>query len=483
MRCRWSSRGCGAQGRVVRVEDPVDGAVALGMDTDLPAGAVGAGDGRPEVVLRRPVQRPGELAVGPVGRGERRGAAGQCAVGVELHRPDRQPVVTEPPGQPDRLVLVELRRDRHRRDPDTEQASFARGPVAGELAPGDLRVHDRGDAGRERRPAATVDVGHDLLERRVVVEPRAVVADVHRRRDDELLRGVEAVAGQAALLVADEVTALWIGDVVGQAPPLEAEAVGQGVVTAHVLDQHRMDACRLVEVPARREAAVAEQLRVHADGADPLAVGRPFGGLGDPRDEVVDGRHAGIPRVDRGQLRAGEGEVVMGVDETRQDGPASDVDGSRVGWSRCTQRGLAADRDDPIADDGHAAAERRLARPGREHASVEQDQSVHRPHLRTGPRANHVHCSRLDCGLRCIRPDEGARHGADAARKPRHGPKKEVRACIDGQRSSLASRSSRSWPVAPAVERHHPPHRSRRPAPPVAPRGSRRRATRPDRTA
>ena len=178
----------------------------------------------------------------------------------------------------------------------------------------------------------------DLLERGVVVEPRAVVADVDRRRDHELLRGVEAVAGQPAALVADEVAALRIGDVVGEAARLQPEAVGQGVMAAHVLDEHRVDAGRLVEVPARRQPAVAEHLRVHADGPDPLAVRRPLGGLGDPRDEVRDGRHAGIPHVDGRELRAREREMVMGVDEARagSTGPPTSIRGRRAGRPRST---------------------------------------------------------------------------------------------------------------------------------------------------
>ena len=119
------------------------------------------------------------------------------------------------------------------------------------------------------------------------MEPRAVVPDVDRRRDDELLGGVEAVARQPAPLVADEVAALRIGGFVADAPLLQPEAVGERVMAAHVLDEHRMDPRRLVEVPARRQPAVAEHLRVHPDRPDPLAVGRPLGGLCDPADEVA----------------------------------------------------------------------------------------------------------------------------------------------------------------------------------------------------
>ena len=44
--------GMGLERRRIRVEDPVDGAVPLGVDADLPAEGVRADDGRPEVTLR-----------------------------------------------------------------------------------------------------------------------------------------------------------------------------------------------------------------------------------------------------------------------------------------------------------------------------------------------------------------------------------------------------------------------------------------------
>ena len=208
--------GMCAQRRLVRVEHPVDGPVALGVDADLPARRVRSGDRLPEVLLRTPVQGAGELALGSVRRRERRGAAGQGAIGVELHRSDRQPVVTEPTGETERLERVELRRDRHRREADAEEPAFAGDAVAVQLSPRDLRIDDRGDARGERCAHPAIDVGDDLLERRVVMEARSVVADVDRGRDDELLRRVEAVAGQAAAIVADEAPALRVGDRVVQ---------------------------------------------------------------------------------------------------------------------------------------------------------------------------------------------------------------------------------------------------------------------------
>ena len=207
-----------------------------------------------------------------------------------------------------------------------------------------------------------------------------MVSDVDRRRHDELLRGIEAVARQPAALVADEAAALRIVHVVAQAPLLQPEGVGQGVVAAHVLDEHRMDPRRLVEVPARRQPPVDERLRVHADGADPPAVGRPLGGFGDSADEVPDRRHARIAHVDGGELGAGEGEVVMSIDEAGHDRAAGNVNSPAVRWGGGQGGVVIADGDDPVADDRDRARERELPGTGREHPPVDEHQPVVRMH-------------------------------------------------------------------------------------------------------
>ena len=154
-------------------------------------------------------------------------------------------------------------------------------------------------------------------------------------------------------------------------------------MAAHVLDEHRMDPRRLVEVPAGRLVAVPEHLRVHADGADPLSVGCPLGGLGDARHQVRDGRHAGVAHVDRGELSTREREMVMRVHEPRQDGAPANVDQPGVVRSGGTGRVVVADGRDPVAHDSDPTAERRFSGPCREHPTVEQDEPAHRDHLRT----------------------------------------------------------------------------------------------------
>ena len=171
-----------------------------------------------------------------------------------------------------------------------------------------------------------------------------MVADVDARRDDQLLRGIQAIAGQAAAVVADEAAALRIGGVVVQAALLQPEAVRQRVVAAHVLDQDRMDARRLVEVPAGRKPAVGEHLRVHPDGADPVPSGVRSAASAIRATRSAIERDARVARIDRGQLGAGEREVVMRVDEARQDGAALDIDRAGVRWRGGPRRGVAADR-------------------------------------------------------------------------------------------------------------------------------------------
>ena len=55
------------EGRVVGIEYPVDGPVALGVDADLPAGRMSATDRVAKRVLRRPAASPRTSGVRAVG--------------------------------------------------------------------------------------------------------------------------------------------------------------------------------------------------------------------------------------------------------------------------------------------------------------------------------------------------------------------------------------------------------------------------------
>ena len=120
-----------------------------------------------------------------------------------------------------------------------------------------------------------------------------MVADVDPGRHDQLLGGIKAIAGQPAIIVADEVAAFRIGRAVVQPTRLQTGAVRERVVAAHVLDQHRVDPRRLVEIPARGEAAVREHLRVHPDRADPCAIRRALRRFGDAGHQIRDGATPG----------------------------------------------------------------------------------------------------------------------------------------------------------------------------------------------
>ena len=143
---------------LVRVEDPVDRAVALGVDADLPAGGMRPSDRRPEGVLGLPVQGARELAIAPVRRREGGRPTRQRPIRVELHRTDPESVVPERPRQPEGFVGIELRGDRHGRHTDTEQAPAARLAVRVQLAPSHLGVDDRRDPRGEIRANPALDV-------------------------------------------------------------------------------------------------------------------------------------------------------------------------------------------------------------------------------------------------------------------------------------------------------------------------------------
>ena len=66
----------------------------------------------------------------------------------------------------------------------------------------------------------------------------------------------------------------------------------------------------------------------------------------------------GIANVDRGELGAGEGQVVMGIDEAGQDRPAGDVDSQAVRRGGGEHGVIVADGDDPVARDRDPARER-----------------------------------------------------------------------------------------------------------------------------
>ena len=267
-----------------------------------------------------------------------------------------------------------------RRHADAEQAPLAGDAVAGQLAAGDLRVDDRGDARprappgcrgrcRRRSPRAARRRGSPARGgrcRRPAGRPAAA------RRRGSSPSGGPGRRGRGARPR-------------GRAPSSVRPRVSRPRLLASAwwplmcwtsTGWTRVASSRSQRVgrrPSRNISGFIPTARIHC------AVGRALGGLGDARDEVRDRRDARVARVDRRQLRAGEREVVVGVDEARAGSvwPATSM--NRASGGAAARDGvIAADRHDAVAGDGDPAAERRFAGPRREHATVEQDEPAHR---------------------------------------------------------------------------------------------------------
>ena len=116
----------------------------------------------------------------------------------------------------------------------------------------------------------------------------------------------------------------------------------------HVLDEDRGRGSPRRD-PARGQAPVGELLGVHPDSPDPRPIRRPP--RPPRRSDRRDRRSMRRPGsdIDRGQLRAREGEMVVRVDEARHDQSPLDVE--RLGGRRHrADRGIAADGHDALAD-------------------------------------------------------------------------------------------------------------------------------------
>src|SRR5215470_102114 len=83
---------------------------------------------------------------------------------------------------------------------------------------------------------------------------------------------------------------------------------------------------RAIEVPPGRGAAVTVFRVIESPGPDPLPRWCLLGGRGDGANELPGGANSGKPDVDAGHRFPGRQVVIVGIDESRQEQPALEVD-------------------------------------------------------------------------------------------------------------------------------------------------------------
>jgi hypothetical protein len=187
----------------------------------LQADRVRTGDER-AVLLGLVVELAGAARVVEVALREPGGLAAERAIGIELDALDGEPLVAERAVQAQLERRVEQVREQVARDAHGEAAGLGEPQVRVELALGDLRIADRGDAAGEELRLRALELPHELGRLVAEVEVGAMVADLHAVEPREhVARGVGQLAGELAVGIAEELASLRVGCVAGDAVPLE----------------------------------------------------------------------------------------------------------------------------------------------------------------------------------------------------------------------------------------------------------------------
>src|SRR5687768_2207872 len=125
-----------------------------------------------------------------------------------------------------------------------------------------------------------------------------MTADVDDDREDEIGRGIETEAGEAASFVAHEMSARWVLDRIGDPALPNGRRVDERMMDRDVIDDHRMPERCLVEIPASRRLPVGELGPVETDGPDPAARRRDLRHLADHPGEVRPRGYGGKADID-----------------------------------------------------------------------------------------------------------------------------------------------------------------------------------------
>src|SRR5215207_10779537 len=125
-----------------------------------------------------------------------------------------------------------------------------------------------------------------------------MTADVDDDRQDEVGRGIETEAGEAASFVAHELSARWVLDVLRDPALPHGRRIDERVMDRDVIDDNRMPERCLVEIPASRRLPVGELGPVEADGPDQAARRRDLRHLADHAREVCPRGYGGKADID-----------------------------------------------------------------------------------------------------------------------------------------------------------------------------------------
>ena len=311
----------------VAVDHRIDRTVPGGVDADLVSGLVGDVDhlgefGRP-FFIRGAMDHHDPVAAVLVGLAEPgRLVVGRDAVGIEfdprhpehlrIHHAARVPSGDRRPGGVGRAAA----RQQHG-EAGIEAAGLCLVPIEPDRHGVETGLGGAGDAAGQHGQDAGIN-GLDPFLRR-------------RRRDrspHQTGRALEQDAGRLAVRVLDDDPGVRRHRRAGDLRGLESQRVDPDGMPREFGQQHRVVGRGLIEILARRGAALGEVRLVPAPSLNPLARLPGRGGLPDGGHDIGDRLHLGIREVEgeRRQALAPYGGVEVGIVDAGQHRHAAEID-------------------------------------------------------------------------------------------------------------------------------------------------------------
>ena len=270
------SRGCGLEGRLVRVEHEPVAAVSDRVRVDLKARAQRARR-NVEYVRGGGDEQAGGLGVVRVGLEQRRAARAERTVLIELHRAHPEHPVVEAalrtafePGIDRRRVVGD-----HRVHPDVERTLATEFLV-------ELEHLRRGAGVVHTGEAPPMHLGDRELDR--VLHLRASLRG--DRAIDHPLRVVDEDTGRVALCIAFDRAAAGVRARLGDTGLLQRERIHEAGMPVHAFEEDGVVRNGAGERLVRGPACVAPVVLVPTAADDPLALWRVAGALDHPGDDL-----------------------------------------------------------------------------------------------------------------------------------------------------------------------------------------------------